>query len=262
MKSSGRNISFLVSKEEFKLIEDACEYGADAEHILDKAKHEKSKLRLTFSYEELDDLAGFLASDANAEESDKKQKKLDALCNRIENLLKLSEGLQNQKLIKSPQEAARPSLYYFIFDVWLERENKKKVVRTLQIASVKSLYNFAKVITKAFGFYFDHCFAFYEKLEDHFFKGKAFELFVDIGEEHSVPGAKGVKKVRIEQAFKSAGDKMVFLFDYGDGWQFFVELKEIKQADKWDLKPVVLQSIGKAPLQYPPLNEEHFQISE
>lgn len=52
MKTSGRNISFLVDKEEFKLIEDACEYGADAEHILDKAKYEKGKLRLIFSYEE------------------------------------------------------------------------------------------------------------------------------------------------------------------------------------------------------------------
>ena len=42
----------------------------------------------------------------------------------------------------------------------------------------------------------------------------------------------------------------------GDGWQFHVELKEIRHSDKWDLKPVILEKIGKAPLQYPPLNEE------
>ncbi len=27
-------------------------------------------------------------------------------------------------------------------------------------------------------------------------------------------------------------------------------------AEKWDLKPVVLESIGKAPLQYPPCEDE------
>ena len=38
METSGRNISFLVNKEELKLIEDACEYGADADHVLNKPK--------------------------------------------------------------------------------------------------------------------------------------------------------------------------------------------------------------------------------
>jgi len=38
-----------------------------------------------------------------------------------------------------------------------------------------------------------------------------------------------------------------------------VELKEIKQAEKWDLKPVILESIGKAPLQYPPCEDEESQ---
>lgn len=49
---------------------------------------------------------------------------------------------------------------------------------------------------------------------------------------------------------------MIFLFDYGDGWQFTVELKERRNAEKWDLKPVILERIGKAPLQYPPCEDE------
>ena len=242
MKSSERNISLLVDKTEFDLIDQACEYGADAYPIIDKTKREKGKYKLSFSYEELDDLAGFLASDANPEESPEKEKKLNALCVRIEDLIKVS---------KEPQTPA--AFHYFIFDVWLEAEKKKKITRRIQIADIKSLYHFAKVITKSFGFYFDHCFAFHERFEGHFFAGKTFELFPDIGEEPTSPDAKGVIKVPISRAFKSSGDKMIFFFDYGDSWHFFVELKEIKQADKWDLKPVVLQSIGKAPLQYPPL---------
>ncbi len=85
---------------------------------------------------------------------------------------------------------------------------------------------------------------------------KAFELFVDIGEEPTNGVAKGVKKVKISQAFKHIGEKLIFLFDYGDGWQFNVELKKIRNAEKWDLKPVILESIGKAPLQYPPCEDE------
>jgi len=46
------------------------------------------------------------------------------------------------------------------------------------------------------------------------------------------------------------------LFDYGDDWQFNVALKEIRKGDKGTMKPVVLESIGKAPVQYPPCEDE------
>jgi len=152
------------------------------------------------------------------------------------------------------------SFEYYIFDVWLYEDEKcmdeKRVIRKIQIAGTKSLYNFAKVITQAFGFYFDHCFGFYDTLKDRMNCKKAFELFVDVGEEPTRGIAKGVKKVKISQAFRHIGEKMIFLFDYGDGWQFTVELKERRNAEKWDLKPIILESIGKAPLQYPPCEDE------
>jgi len=147
-------------------------------------------------------------------------------------------------------------LEYYIFDVWLYGDenctNEGRIIRKIQIAPTKSLYNFAKVITQAFDFEFDHCFGFYDTLKDRKNSKKAFELFVDIGEEPSGAMTKGVKKIRISQAFKTIGEKMIFLFDYGDGWQFNVEFKEIRNAQKWDLKPKVLEGVGKSPLQYPP----------
>ncbi|MBI3007958.1 MAG: hypothetical protein HYY56_00300, partial [Candidatus Omnitrophica bacterium] len=97
---------------------------------------------------------------------------------------------------------------------------EKRITRKIQIERTKSLYNFAKVITQAFGFQFDHCFGFYDTLKDKMNCKKAFELFVDIGEEPTNGVAKGVKKVKISQAFKHIGEKLIFLFDYGDGWQF------------------------------------------
>lgn len=148
----------------------------------------------------------------------------------------------------------------YIFDVWLYGDEDctedKKIIRRIQIPGSKSLYNFAKVITQAFGFLFDHCFGFYDDLKDIRNCKKAFELFVDTGD--ALPGGliQGVKKTKISQAFMNAGETMLFLFDYGDEWRFKVELKEIRKADKTNLKQVILESIGKAPVQYPPCEDE------
>ncbi|MBF0489643.1 MAG: hypothetical protein HQL15_03370 [Candidatus Omnitrophica bacterium] len=254
MRKHLQKISFLVNKKELALLEEACDYGADSEEILEKVIKEKNKYRLEFLYEELDDLAGFIASCANHEAIQEHQEEWDALSDKIENFLKLSEKMSVFKNNEGTMESSC-SLRYFIFDVSVINRENKKAVRRIQIAETKSLYNFAKVITQAFDFYFDHCFGFYDNLKKPEMK-EAYELFVDIGEGSTYSFAKGVKKTKISKVFKAVGKRMIFLFDYGDGWQFTVELKEICQAEKWDLKPKILESIGDAPLQYPPLDEE------
>jgi hypothetical protein len=273
MKSSRRKISFLVDKKEMELLDEACLYGADADANLDAAVSEKGQFRLSFAYEELDDLAGFVAACANHETSKRKRERFDELYNKIRSLLNLSDSLKNKALdvrtgqinsIKSAKPK-KPALKYFIFDVWISGSGgaddfTEKVVRKIQIAETKSLYNLAKFITQAFGFYFDHCFGFYDNFQRYHDSVKAYELFTDIGEDPT-PGVKGVKKTKINQAFKHCGDKMLFLFDYGDGWRFSVVLKEIKQAETWDLKPVILESLGKAPEQYP-IPEEDKKLYE
>ncbi len=157
---------------------------------------------------------------------------------------------------ESSKKVPKRAVEYYIFDIWLYGDekctDKKKIIRKVKISGTKSLYNFAKVITQAFEFHFDHCFGFYESLKDQRNCQKVFELFVDIGEEPTSGVAKGVKRVKISQAFKYIGEKLIMLFDYGDGWQFNVELKEIRKTEKLDFDTVVLERIGKAPLQYPP----------
>lgn len=159
------------------------------------------------------------------------------------------------------KRAGKRRLRYYVFDVWIEDcgayDIKERVLRRIQIAESKPLYNFAKVIVESFGFSFDHCFGFYDNFQRYPDSKKAFELFPDIGEEPGSPTTKGVKRTRISTAFKNPGEKMLFLFDYGDGWRFTVELKWITNAERWDLKPVVLESIGKAPEQYPPCEDEY-----
>ena len=162
--------------------------------------------------------------------------------------------------VPAVKKVKAPAAGLYVFDVWLYEDEHhtdgQKITRKIQISGSKSLYTFAKVIIDAFSFKFDHCFGFYDNLKDKKNCRKAFELFIDMGERSTRPMAKGVKKTKISQAFDVVGEKLVFLFDYGDYWQFNVELKEIRKADKGDLKPVILESTGKAPLQYPPWEEE------
>ncbi len=174
---------------------------------------------------------------------------------------KKPKGTRERKKIEKPYVEGKPALWYYVFNVWLygdyPAKKENRIIRKIQIAETKSLYNFAKVITQAFDFYFDHCFGFYSNFDRPQNSEKAYELFYDLDDvEPPAPHVKSVKRTKIHQVFKQPGDKMLFLFDYGDGWQFFVELEKIKQADKWDLKPVILESVGKAPLQYPPCEDE------
>lgn len=170
------------------------------------------------------------------------------------------------KKAEKPYVEGKPALWYCIFNIWLygdySPKKENRIIRKIQIAETKSLYNFAKVITQSFDFYFDHCFGFYSNFERPQNSEKAYELFYDLDDvEPPAPHVKSVKRTKIQQVFKQPGDKMLFLFDYGDGWQFTVELEEIKQADKWDLKSVILESVGKAPVQYPPCEDEEIMDS-
>ena len=140
---------------------------------------------------------------------------------------------------------------FYIFDIAVLNRDEK-AARKLQIEADKTLYKFAEAIVKSFSFNFDHCFGFYSSFEGNITKSeRLYELFVDCNESPS-EGAKSVKKTKISEVFRVAGDKMLFLFDYGDDWRFSLELKEVKEGENQGMKTAVIESIGKAPEQYPP----------
>jgi hypothetical protein len=121
--------------------------------------------------------------------------------------------------------------------------------RDIEIEQSKSLYKLAEAIVSAFGFDFDHAFGFYGG--DPFARKRAqprYELFADMGEAD--PDVRGVKKTKVSEAFPTMGRSLVFLFDYGDGWQFRVKLeaKGLKVAKA--RYPRVVASQGEAPEQY------------
>jgi hypothetical protein len=56
--------------------------------------------------------------------------------------------------------------------------------------------------------------------------------------------------------FRRVGDKMLFLFDYGDDWRFTVELIGLGERAPNTRYPRVIASAGKAPAQYPDPGED------
>ena len=121
-----------------------------------------------------------------------------------------------------------------------------KIYREFEIPGADSLYDLAEAIVNAFGFDFDHAFGFYSKLTGHIYDSPLkYELFADIGNADSE--ARSVKKTKIVDVFPEPGAKMTFLFDYGDDWQFKVEMLGEGQKDLSVKYPKLLKSAGKAP---------------
>ena len=64
-------------------------------------------------------------------------------------------------------------------------------------------------------------------------------------------GAGSVKRTRVSEAFPKIGHKMTFLFDYGDNWEFRVELIGESTKERGAKYPRVVKKVGTAPEQYP-----------
>jgi arsenate reductase (glutaredoxin) len=125
-----------------------------------------------------------------------------------------------------------------------------KIFREFEIPIGKSLYNLAEAIVSIFEFDFDHAFGFYSKLNGHIFDSpRKFLLFVDLGDVED--DALGVEKTKIVEAFPDLGEKMTFLFDYGDEWRFLIEVIGAGEREPKVRYPKLLKSVGKAPEQYP-----------
>jgi hypothetical protein len=134
---------------------------------------------------------------------------------------------------------------------------RPKLYRDIEIDSGKSLYDLAEGIVRAFDFDLDHAFGFYSKLTEYCLDSPIkYELFADLEGGESDAGS--VKRTKVAQAFPDVGSKMLFLFDYGDEWRFKVEVIGLGEKVPKARYPKVLAIVGKAPPQYPDLEEEEW----
>jgi len=103
------------------------------------------------------------------------------------------------------------------------------------------------------GWNFDHAFGFYNSLESYFDSAEMFELFTDMGDPEPRKNGvipRGVKRMRISSIFKNSGDKMLFLFDYGDEHIFYVEFLSKAEIEAGTVYPHMIIRKGVAPRQY------------
>jgi len=133
----------------------------------------------------------------------------------------------------------------------------KKISRTIEILGEASLYKLAEAIVGAYDFDFDHCFGFYSNIKSDFYHDseKQYELFADLDDVEPTE-AGSVKKTKISSVWQKKGDKMMFLFDYGDGWRFLVEFDGFGKKESDSKYPRIIEKIGKAPEQYPQYEDE------
>ncbi len=131
-----------------------------------------------------------------------------------------------------------------------------KLYRDIEIASSKKLYDLASAIVAAFGFDFDHAFGFYSLLKGNVLQSPVkYELFADMDDIGEESDAGSVRRTGIPEAFPGIGHKMTFLFDYGDGWEFRVELIGKGVKERGVKYPLVRKKVGQAPDQYPAEDE-------
>jgi hypothetical protein len=130
-----------------------------------------------------------------------------------------------------------------------------RLYRDIEVPSGASLEDLAAAIVGAFGFYFDHAFGFYSNLKGRYHDSpERYELFADMGEADQ--GVRSVRRTKLAAAFPEIGKKMLFLFDYGDQWEFKVELIGLGRKEPKTAYPRVVKQVGEAPPQYPDLDED------
>ena len=123
------------------------------------------------------------------------------------------------------------------FKVWLPGSGQS-VWRRVEIAGQKTLHDLAEAILDAFEFDHDHLYAFY-------LSGKV----GDRGTEYVHPWADGRKadKVRLGELAFRVGQKLLYLYDFGDQWPFQIRLERVTEGPEGE---TVVTKHGEPPPQY------------
>ena len=124
----------------------------------------------------------------------------------------------------------------------------------IQISGSINLYGLAEHIIDTIGFDFDHAFGFYDNLKNPYKSKELYTLFADM-EDVEDDGEPGVNRTFIEEVFKK-GKRMLFLFDYGDDWQFLLTCTGSEPAKNKRKVRKIISEKGEAPIQYPDWEEE------
>ncbi len=163
----------------------------------------------------------------------------------LENIV-LQNDLPDENEVKNDSiYLIKATLHYRYF------HSNEPVFRIFAIQGETKLYTLAKTTLKYFNFDFDHLFGFYNNLNEWTNSQERYELpyYLDVNKDSKFQ-TNDVKQVKINEVFDEIGKKMLFIYDYGDEWQFIIELLETDSPEPNEKYPYIIRSFGKAPSQY------------
>lgn len=148
-----------------------------------------------------------------------------------------------QNIFRLPQTKTANGI--FIFKVSLD----KKTWRRIAISSGDVLDDLHDAIQAAFEFGNDHLYEF--NFRNRF--GKKQRVPHPMCEEEF-----STDEFKIEELPLRIGETMKYVFDFGDNWQFTIELEAIEPPNPKFKRAKILESHGKSPEQYPDWEDEDY----
>lgn len=124
----------------------------------------------------------------------------------------------------------------YIFKVLLN----KNLWRTVRLSHNNTLHELHLLIQRAFDFDNDHMYAFYTGLSCR--TGKEFYLANPFGKSAEY------EELTIEQADFYKGQQFIYLFDFGDTWEFKIQVMDFIENE--EAAPEIIEVKGESPEQY------------
>lgn len=118
----------------------------------------------------------------------------------------------------------------------------KTIWRKIKMSGRHTLGDLHDTIQVAFEFDDDHLYAFY--IDGNEKTGKPVYC------QRAKEGGTSAEALMIQEMGLLAGQRLVYLFDFGACWKFSVELMGIDREEALPLTPVIVEEKGEAPLQY------------
>jgi hypothetical protein len=130
----------------------------------------------------------------------------------------------------------------FHFRILLDHEDE--VFRDIEISDSDTFESLHKAIIESFEFSGNEMASFYMSNED-WDKGEEITQ-MDMG-GFGDEGMKSMSGTELAEMIKNIGDKVLYLYDFMRMWIFFIELVDLKSANKDHSYPRVVLSVGDAP---------------
>ena len=128
---------------------------------------------------------------------------------------------------------------------------RKGIWRKIELKETETLEDLHDAIQDALGWDNDHLYSFF--MDNQFYSK-------DFNAEYTCPyepeGRKTADRDPIGMFGFEKGQRFAYLFDFGDKHRFEIEVADFGTVEKGKIYPVLLESKGKVPEQYPDYDEE------